>query len=111
MFGYVGFGVVRGSHPGSASTAARRSSQLAARRGSNGSVLEAELRAMGVIPAPGLGLSQLRTLAVGVTCVSPVRALSPMAPPSTVAKGRKSKRKSLHQEVLESDAEIGRAHV
>ena len=89
--------------PGSASPAARRSSRLAARRGSDGSVLEAGLRAVGVLPAPGLGLSQLRALAVGVDCVSPVRDRSPGAPPSAAAEGRKRKKKLRRPEILDSD--------
>ena len=81
--------------PCSATLVARSSSQLASFRGSDGSAVAAGLRALGVVIAPGLGLSQLHALATAADCVSDDWVQSPLASCSVAAPGQKRSRKSL----------------
>ena len=59
------------------------------------------LPALGVVPAPLLGFSQLLDLADEANSDSPDRVQSPPAPSSVAAPGWKHSRKSLHPELLD----------
>ena len=87
----------------------RRSSRLASRRGSDGSASATGLRARGINPAPGLGLSQLQALVAEADGVSSDQAQSPSVSGVIRSSGRKRARQTLHQELLHhaADASAG----